>query len=53
MTCKINNVDLPKVVAQGLGKAIEIWQEDVHVSGRDGLGRCDAATPSTKTSLRL
>jgi hypothetical protein len=29
---KMNNADLPKVVGQGLGKAIQLWQEDVHVS---------------------
>jgi hypothetical protein len=32
VTAKINNVDLPNFVAQGLGKAIQLWQEDVHVS---------------------
>jgi hypothetical protein len=32
VTAKMNNVDLPKVVVQGLGKAIQLWQEDVHVS---------------------
>lgn len=31
-TCKMNNADLPKVVVQGLGKAIQLWQEDKHVS---------------------
>lgn len=31
-TCKMNNADLPKVVVQGLGKAVQLWQEDVHVS---------------------
>lgn len=28
---KMNNADLPKIVGQGLGKAIQLWQEDVHV----------------------
>lgn len=38
VTVKINNVDLPNFVAQGLGKAIQLWQEDVHVSAQAGLG---------------
>ena len=31
-TCKMNNADVPKIIVQGLGKAIQLWQEDVHVS---------------------
>lgn len=42
VTCKINNIDLPKFVAQGLGKAIQIWQEDVHVSGAQHKGNIPA-----------
>lgn len=32
VNAKMNNADLPKIVGQGLGKAIQLWQEDVHVS---------------------
>jgi hypothetical protein len=35
---KMNNANLPKVVGQGLGKAIQLWQEDVHVSEVSSCG---------------
>jgi hypothetical protein len=37
VNAKMNNADLPKIVGQGLGKAIQLWQEDVHVSDGSGV----------------
>lgn len=39
---KMNNADLPKIVGQGLGKLIQLWQEDVHVRlGLPTVTSCD------------
>jgi hypothetical protein len=35
ITGTINNADVPKAIVQGLGKAIQVWQEDVHVRERE------------------
>lgn len=32
----INNADVPKPIVQGLGKTLQLWQEDVHVSKDSG-----------------
>lgn len=39
VNAKMNNADLPRVVVQGLGKAIQLWQEDVHVSHASTCGQ--------------